>query len=104
MTGMVSSMTTTGARVEHFRRERKLSLRKLAEASGVHYNTIHAVEQGREPSLRVLTAIARGLDVSVTALVDDDPMAPSLHSPTRGQTPPDTPLPDPTAGYAREVG
>lgn len=97
-------MTTTGERVEAARRERGLSLRKLAEASGVHYNTIHAIERGRQPSLGVLTRIAKGLGVSVTALVDDGGMDADASPPQRGQTPPDTPLPDPRAGYAKDVG
>lgn len=63
---------TAGQRVRAWRESRSLSIRGLAEESGLHRSTIHRIETGqqdaREPELQALT---KGLRVSIAEFYDD---------------------------------
>jgi transcriptional regulator with XRE-family HTH domain len=55
------------------RRERRLSLRVLAEQSGVSVNTLSLIENGKvSPSVSTLQRIAQTLQVPITALFDSE--------------------------------
>lgn len=57
-------------RIRKLRKERGLSITKLAEAIGVSYQSLQRYEAGkREPSIQVLIALANFFDVSVDYLV-----------------------------------
>ena len=58
------------ARLREERRRRRLSIRKLAEASGLSPTTVHQIEAGRgSPSLATLQALATTLGVPVGELL-----------------------------------
>lgn len=58
-----------GARVGDLRRERGWTQEDLAERAGVHRSYLAAVESGaRNPTLDVITKIAKGLAVPVADL------------------------------------
>lgn len=60
-----------GVRVKQLRLERGLSQEDLAGASDIHVTYLSSLERGaRNPSLNVMAAIARGLGVALTDLVD----------------------------------
>jgi transcriptional regulator with XRE-family HTH domain len=65
------------SRLGEERRRRRLSLRKLAEASGLSTTTVHQIESGRgSPSLATLQALASALGVPLAALFDGGPPPP----------------------------
>ncbi len=61
-------------RVEQLRRERGLSRHQLADAVGVHYQTIGYIERGEySPSLRVALRVAEALDLPVEVVFSNEP-------------------------------
>lgn len=64
---------TLRERLKALREERGLSQRELAERAGVHVGSIHQWESGRRRRIRVpqATAVARALDVPLTALLGE---------------------------------
>ena len=63
-----------GQRIKHERQERGLTLAQLAEAAGSSAPHLSQVENGRrEPTLRLLGALASGLGVPVEQLLRPDP-------------------------------
>jgi transcriptional regulator with XRE-family HTH domain len=57
-------------RLKELRRERVLSLRELEELSGVSYNTIWRIEDGRQGAHpRTVRKLAEALDVHPSELV-----------------------------------
>ncbi|MEM9711311.1 MAG: helix-turn-helix transcriptional regulator [Actinomycetota bacterium] len=63
-------------RVAKLRRERGLSRHQLAEAVGVHYQTIGYIERGEySPSLRVALLVAEALDLPVEVVFSNEPFA-----------------------------
>jgi transcriptional regulator with XRE-family HTH domain len=65
------------ARLREERRRRRLSLRKLAEASGLSPTTVHQIETGRgSPSLATLQALASTLGVPLATLFESGPPPP----------------------------
>ena len=57
-------------RLKELRRERVLSLRELEELSGVSYNTIWRIEDGRQGAHpRTVRKLAEALDVHPSQLV-----------------------------------
>ena len=59
-------------RLKELRRERVLSLRELEENSGVSYNTIWRLEDGRqEAHPRMLRKLAKALGVDPSELVKE---------------------------------
>ena len=62
------------ARLREERRRRRLSLRKLAEESGLSPTTVHQIEAGRgSPSLATLQALASTLGVPLATLFETGP-------------------------------
>lgn len=60
-----------GQRVREMRNERKLSMEKLAELSGIDYRQLSYIELGQtDPSLSTLHALCIGLEVSLSELMD----------------------------------
>lgn len=59
-----------GKNIKKLRKAKRLSVRKLASISGVHYSYISALELGIKdnPSLNILIKIAKGLGVEVDEL------------------------------------
>ncbi len=67
-----------GAVLRSLRKDRGLSLQKLAEASGVSVGMISQIERGiANPSVRVLTAVRRSLNVPMQELFGEPASAPS---------------------------
>jgi len=68
---------TLALRLREERRRRRLSLRKLAEVSGLSPTTVHHIETGRgSPSLATLQALASTLGVPLAALFESGPVRP----------------------------
>jgi transcriptional regulator with XRE-family HTH domain len=64
-------------RLREERRRRRLSLRKLADESGLSPTTVHQIETGRgSPSLATLQALASTLGVPLAALFESGPPPP----------------------------
>lgn len=62
---------TLAARLREERRRCKLSLRRLAELSGLSTTTVHQIEAGRgSPSLGTLQSLASSLGVAVVTLLE----------------------------------
>ncbi len=60
--------------IKKFRTAKKLSIRKLAELSGVHFVTLARIEAGtQDPRLSTLRRLAEALHVSIEKLVGDSP-------------------------------
>jgi DNA-binding XRE family transcriptional regulator len=65
------------SRLAMLRAERGLSRQELADAVGVHYQTVGYIERGEyAPSLAVALRLARLFDIPVEALFSLDPFAP----------------------------
>jgi putative transcriptional regulator len=61
-------------RIAMLRAERGISRRQLAEALGVHYQTIGYLERGEySPSLHLALRIARYFEVSVEVIFSTEP-------------------------------
>lgn len=62
-----------GQRVRGLRSERKLTMEKLAELSGIDYRQLSYIELGQtDPGLSTLYAIAKGLNVTLSFLMDSE--------------------------------
>lgn len=62
------------ANVRRLREERNLTQERLAERSDLHMTDIARIEtQGRDPGVKVVAKIARGLDVPAGRLFDGIP-------------------------------
>ncbi len=60
-----------GDKVRAQRKERKLSLRNLADMSGLNINTLSLIENGKvSPSVSTLQRLASGLGVTISAFFD----------------------------------
>ena len=69
---MTDLRITTGERVRILRDRAGLTMRALAERSGVHVSTICATEIGKtQPRVETLRALAAALGVTVAALLGD---------------------------------
>jgi transcriptional regulator with XRE-family HTH domain len=65
-----------GSNLRKLRKAKGLSLQRLAEASGVSVGMISQVERGlANPSMRLLTALRRALNISMQELFGEDPVA-----------------------------
>lgn len=68
---------TLATRLSEERRRRRLSIRKLAELSGLSPTTVHQIEAGHgSPSLATLQALASTLGVPLAALLESGPPPP----------------------------
>ena len=64
-------------RIAMLRAERKISRRELAEALGIHYQTVGYLERGEfSPSLHLALRIARYFDVPTEVVFSLDPFQP----------------------------
>ncbi|CAG0932631.1 HTH-type transcriptional regulator PuuR [Thermoflexales bacterium] len=62
-----------GRRLRELRLERNLSIRSLAELSGLNVNTFSLIENGKtSPSISTLQQIAAALEVPITAFFETD--------------------------------
>src|SRR5947209_19372589 len=91
----VAEQTTLGARVRALREAMDLSLRELAERSGVSAPMLSQVERGEtSPTLQVASRIAAGLELRLSQLLrlDEDGAVSVVRrgerrkGPTRGRT------------------
>lgn len=81
---MIGFMETFGQRLRKFRMAKKLSLQELADAVGASKAHVWDLETGKtkNPSLTLLTAFSRALDIPIRELVgetettDDSQLAP----------------------------
>ncbi|MDM8520924.1 helix-turn-helix transcriptional regulator [Anaerolineales bacterium HSG6] len=65
-------MSRFGEKVKKLRIERGLTLRKMGEATGLHWGHISKIEKGqRIPSVLIALKIARFFEVTVDDLADD---------------------------------
>jgi transcriptional regulator with XRE-family HTH domain len=78
----------TNLRVRELRLARRLSLRGLAAASGVHYVTIVSIEAGCiSPTVSTLDKLAGALGVRVRDLIADTPPGPMTPPKKKGRRP-----------------
>ena len=78
-------------RIAMLRVERGISRRQLADALGVHYQTVGYLERGEfAPSLHLALRLARYFDVPVEVIFSIDPF-PRIGSPAADPNPRDTP-------------
>jgi transcriptional regulator with XRE-family HTH domain len=69
-----------GARIRHLREERGLSLRTLAERSGLSANAISLIERGvSSPTVVSLHQLATALGVSITEFFEQSPASTAIH-------------------------
>lgn len=62
-----------GQRVRDLRAERKLTMEKLAELSGIDYRQLSYIELGQtDASLSTLYALSQGLNVTLSFLMDSE--------------------------------
>lgn len=67
------SATNVGQRLRELRTERSLSIRALAELSGLNVNTLSLIENNKtSPSVSTLQQLAAALDVPITAFFEND--------------------------------
>jgi transcriptional regulator with XRE-family HTH domain len=60
-----------GQRVRDLRNQKKMSMEKLAEHSGIDYRQLSYIELGQtDPSLSTLYALCKGLNIKLTELMD----------------------------------
>lgn len=61
-----------GERIRYLRKQHALSLKALADASGISIGSLSQIERGlSSPSVRVLSGIAQSLEVSLGSLFED---------------------------------
>ena len=71
--GVVGPAISVGHRLRELRNERGLSIRALAERSGLNVNTFSLIENGKtSPSVSTLQQIAAALEVPITAFFETD--------------------------------
>lgn len=69
---MQPTPTHLGATIRRLRTDRQLSVERLAAAAGVHWTYLSGIERGRRnPTWKVLTAIATALDLKLSTLVGE---------------------------------
>lgn len=67
------SSPSLGATFRHLRKQQGISIQELARKSGVSVGMISQIERDlANPSMRVLTAIRRALNISMQAMFSDD--------------------------------
>lgn len=77
-----------GRRLRELRARRGLSLRALAEQSGLNYNTLSLIENGRtSPSVNTLRQLARALGAPMSAFFEQEEESPQVVFQKDGQRP-----------------
>ncbi|UCD58392.1 MAG: cupin domain-containing protein [Candidatus Hydrogenedentota bacterium] len=83
---MDESTVNVGKRIRSFRDRSGLSLRQLAGESGLAFTTIQKIETSSiSPALGILMKIARGLNVSITTLLEEEPETRTIHFIRKGE-------------------
>lgn len=57
-------------KLKELRRRRVMSISDLSNASGVHRNTIHRIEQGKPAYTSTIRRLAKALEVEPAELID----------------------------------
>ncbi|HEV7771014.1 MAG TPA: helix-turn-helix transcriptional regulator [Solirubrobacterales bacterium] len=66
---MEPTQAQLGAVIRHLRTKRELTVEGLAATAGIHWTYLSGIERGRRnPTWKVLAAIARSLDVEISEL------------------------------------
>lgn len=66
-------------RIKQLRQEKKISLQELSDLSGVSKSMISKIErQEKNPTLQVATQIAKGLNVTLSSLIDEQKSQPII--------------------------
>ena len=69
----LSAEVNVGHRLRELRTERKISIRALAEQSGLNVNTLSLIENGRtSPSVSTLQLVAAALEVPINAFFETE--------------------------------
>ncbi|MGQ9834313.1 MAG: helix-turn-helix domain-containing protein [Candidatus Villigracilaceae bacterium] len=77
-----------GRRLRELRARRGLSLRALAEQSGLNYNTVSLIENGRtSPSVSTLRQLARALGAPMSSFFEQEEASPQVVFQKNGQRP-----------------
>ncbi|HLE13501.1 MAG TPA: cupin domain-containing protein [Anaerolineales bacterium] len=77
-----------GRRLRELRSEKRLSLRTLAEMSGLNFNTLSLIENSKtSPSVGTLQQLASALEVPITAFFEVEPAQKSVVYQKSGQRP-----------------
>lgn len=69
---IIESMISFGQRIRELRHERKLTLRQLAESTGVDFTYLSKIENGRvpyTPAVETIRSLASALNVDVVDLL-----------------------------------
>jgi transcriptional regulator with XRE-family HTH domain len=69
---MPESLSNLGAILKARRREKRLSLRDLADETGVSFNTLSRVERGHVPDLKTFQRIVDWLEMPAETFLDAD--------------------------------
>jgi uncharacterized cupin superfamily protein len=78
-----------GHRVRELRNRQGLSLRALAERSGLNVNTLWLIENGKSsPSVSTLQQLALALKVTISSFFESDPVEKKVVFTPAGQSPP----------------
>ncbi len=73
---MNRTLERMGQRLRALRKVRNLSIRALAERSGLSVNTLSLIENGKtSPSVSTLSQLARSLDIPITAFFEHEDRA-----------------------------
>lgn len=87
----IEEMTTellVGRKIRELRNQRCLSLRALADRSGLNINTLSLVENGKSsPSVSTLQQLALALEVSISAFFEMEPVSKQVVFTSRDQRP-----------------
>ena len=71
---LIATISTMQTRLKEWREKRGLSVRKLAERSGVHYVSIVKMENGKlDPQLSTALKLSAALGISLSQLVEAPP-------------------------------
>ncbi len=74
---MTEPLSQLGVRLKARRREKRLSLRDLADQTGVSFNTLSRVERGHIPDLKNFQRIVDWLEIPPETFFAPDEVAPS---------------------------
>jgi transcriptional regulator with XRE-family HTH domain len=82
------TLIDVGRNLHNLRAEQGLSIRNLAELSGLNANTLSMIENGKSsPSVSTLQQLARALNVSITAFFEIDVLKNNISYQKKGQRP-----------------
>ncbi len=92
-------MSILGLRIRTIRRQQQRTQQQIAEACGCTKGLVSKIEAGKcQPTLAMLTKIARALGVTASALLDEEETAATVYTPAEALHAADWPRTD--KGYA----